>query len=58
VGGDTGPVHLAAMMGCPVIALFSRFSDPVQATPVGDVRLLRADNLEDLPLERVAAVLP
>jgi len=58
VGGDTGPVHLAAMMGSPTIALFSRYSDPVHATPVGNVRLLRADKLEDLPLERVAAVLP
>ncbi len=58
VGGDTGPVHLAAMMGSPTIALFSKFSDPVHATPVGNVRLLRADKLEDLPLERVAAVLP
>jgi ADP-heptose:LPS heptosyltransferase len=58
VGGDTGPVHLAAMMGSPTIALFSKYSDPVHATPVGNVRLLRADKLEDLPLERVAAVLP
>jgi len=58
VGGDTGPVHLAAMMGSPTIALFSKYSDPTHATPVGDVRLLRADCLEDLPLERVAAVLP
>jgi ADP-heptose:LPS heptosyltransferase len=51
-------VHLAAMMGSPTIALFSKYSDPVHATPVGNVRLLRADKLEDLPLERVAAVLP
>jgi ADP-heptose:LPS heptosyltransferase len=58
VGGDTGPVHLAAMMGSPTIALFSKYSDPVHATPVGNVRLLRAAKLEDLPFERVAAVLP
>ncbi len=58
VGGDTGPVHLAAMMGCRTIALFSKYSDPVHATPVGDTTLLRADRLADLPLERVAAVLP
>jgi len=58
VGGDTGPVHLAAMMGCRTIALFSHYSDPVHATPVGDTRLLRAARLEDLTLERVAAVLP
>ncbi len=58
VGGDTGPLHLAAMMGSPTIALFSRFSDPVQATPVGDTRLLRVDRLEDLPVDRVAAAVP
>ncbi len=58
VGGDTGPVHLAAMMGCRTIALFSKYSDPVHATPVGDTILLRAERLADLPLERVAAVLP
>jgi len=58
IGGDTGPVHLAAMMGSPTIALFSRYSDPVHATPVGNVRLLRESRLEDLSLDRVAAVLP
>ena len=58
VGGDTGPLHLAAMMGCPTIALFSRFSDPIQATPVGKTRLLRENRLEDLSVDRVAAALP
>jgi len=58
IGGDTGPVHLAAMMGSPTIALFSKYSDPVHATPVGNVRLLRENRLEDLSLDRVAAVLP
>ncbi len=58
VGGDTGPVHLAAMMGCRTIALFSKYSDPVHAAPVGDTCLLRAERLDDLTLERVAAVLP
>jgi ADP-heptose:LPS heptosyltransferase len=58
VGGDTGPLHMAAMMGCPTIALFSRFSDPVQARPVGRTTLLRENALDDLSLDRVAAVLP
>lgn len=58
IGGDTGPVHLAAIMGSPVIALFSRYSDPVQAGPRGpSTTLLRAERLEDLPLERVAALI-
>jgi len=58
VGGDTGPVHLAAVMGCRVIALFSRFSDPALAAPVGRVILLEAASLADLPVERVVAALP
>lgn len=57
LGGDTGPVHLAAMMGCRVVALFSRFSDPALSAPVGDVRLLHAPALSDLPVDRVAALL-
>jgi ADP-heptose:LPS heptosyltransferase len=58
VGGDTGPVHLAAMMGCPVVALFSRFSNPALAAPVGQVTLLQAASLADLPLARVVEALP
>jgi ADP-heptose:LPS heptosyltransferase len=58
VGGDTGPLHMAAMMGCPTIALFSRFSDPIQASPVGRTTLLRENALEDLTVDRVAAMLP
>jgi ADP-heptose:LPS heptosyltransferase len=58
VGGDTGPVHLAAVMGCRVIALFSRFSDPALAAPVGRVTLLEAASLADLPVARVVAALP
>ena len=56
IGGDTGPIHLAAMMGCPVVALFSRFSDPALAAPVGDVRLIRADRLDLLGSEEVSGV--
>jgi ADP-heptose:LPS heptosyltransferase len=58
IGGDTGPVHLAAMMGCPVVALFSRFSNPDLAAPIGRVTLLQAPSLADLPVERVVAALP
>ncbi len=55
VGGDTGPIHLAAMMGCRVLALFSRFSDPALAAPVGQARLLQADDLHAIGPEQVAA---
>ena len=48
VGGDTGPIHLAAMMGCRVVALFSRFSDPALASPVGAAEIVRTDRLADL----------
>ncbi len=58
IGGDTGPIHLAAMMGCRVVALFSRFSDPALAAPVGEVTLLQAASLADLPVDRVVAALP
>ena len=57
IGGDTGPIHLAAMMGCRVIALFSRFSDPVQAIPVGDTVLLREADVRDIAVDRVTAEL-
>ncbi len=55
IGGDTGPIHLAGVMGCPVLALFSRFSDPVQATPVGQVTLLREDDVRAITVDTVAA---
>jgi len=57
LGGDTGPVHLAAIMGSPVIALFSKYSDPIQASPRGrQVTLLQEGVLTDLPLARVAGI--
>ena len=55
VGGDTGPIHLAAMMGCRTVALFSRFSDPALAAPVGDVRLIRAARLDEIGVDEVVA---
>jgi ADP-heptose:LPS heptosyltransferase len=58
IGGDTGPIHLAGVMGCPTVALFSRFSDPANATPEGPCTLLRADRLTDLTVAQVAAALP
>jgi ADP-heptose:LPS heptosyltransferase len=58
IGGDTGPVHLAASMGCQVVALFSRYSNPALAAPVGRVTLVQTPSLADLPVERVVAALP
>ncbi len=33
VGNDTGPIHLAAALGMPRIALFSADSDPALTAP-------------------------
>ena len=61
VGNDTGPMHLAAAVGCRCIVLFSNESDPALAAPrglaEGQVTVLRAPDLADLPVERVAAAL-
>jgi len=54
VGNDTGPLHLAAMAGTPVVALFCRESDPVKARPPGArVAVLCRDSLQDLPSAEV-----
>ena len=58
VGNDTGPLHLAAATGIPCIALFSADSDPALTRPRGQVTVLSAANLADLPLDRVAEALP
>lgn len=56
VGNDTGPLHLAAAAGAPTIVLFSKASDPALSAPRGNVAILRADNLADLPVAQVAQV--
>ncbi len=35
IGNDTGPMHLIAIVGCPVISLFSGLSSPQQSAPRG-----------------------
>ncbi len=61
VGGDTGPVHLAAAVGCDTLALFSGASDPKLAaprTPTGHWgRILREKDLANLSVAKVAAEL-
>jgi len=62
VGNDTGPMHLAAAFGVTAIVLFSAGSDPALTAPRypdgGWPTILRAADLADLPLDRVAAALP
>ncbi|WP_419905365.1 glycosyltransferase family 9 protein [Kiloniella sp.] len=59
VGNDTGPMHLIAAAGCPVVVLFSKASDPNKISPIGpDVQIIREDDLQDLSIEKVTAALP
>lgn len=58
VGNDTGPMHIAAICGCPSVVLFSRESDPEITAPRGpSVQVLRRENLGDLPVSEVAEAL-
>ena len=54
VGNDTGPMHLIAVVGCPVIALFSGLSNPAQSAPRGkSVVALRGIPIETIEVEEV-----
>lgn len=56
VGNDTGPMHLAAIAGCPSVVLFSAASDPALTAPRGpNVRVLARPSLAALAMEEVAA---
>ncbi len=61
VGNDTGPMHLAAAMGCRCVVLFSGESDPCLTAPRGPEggwpTILRENDLADLTVARVAAAL-
>ncbi len=57
VGNDTGPMHLAAAVGCPGLVLFGPHSNPALTAPPG-MAVLRAPVLADLPTSRVVAALP
>ncbi|MDE7547051.1 glycosyltransferase family 9 protein [Acetobacter fabarum] len=61
VGNDTGPMHLAAEVGCRCLVLFSRESTPARTAPLGyapgQVGVLWARDLAVLSVQRVAAAL-
>jgi heptosyltransferase I len=40
IGGDTGPMHMASLVGTPVVAIFGP-TDPVANRPLGRHRLVR-----------------
>lgn len=58
VGGDTGPMHLIARVGCPAMVLFSSASDPVMSRPLGsDVTVLRKPSAAAITVDEVEAAL-
>ncbi len=59
VGNDTGPMHLAALLGTPGVVLFGADSDPAQTAPRGPgMRVLAAPVLAALDAGQVIAALP
>ncbi len=51
IGNDTGPIHLAAATGSPVIVIFneSKSSNPKKHAPLGDkVHIVSAENIESI----------
>jgi ADP-heptose:LPS heptosyltransferase len=61
VGNDTGPMHVAATVGCRVLVLFSAASDPALTAPRGPrgewPMVLRVSELAELPAAEVIAAL-
>ena len=57
VGNDTGPMHVAASVGCPCVVLFSADSDPALTAPRGPGGswpvVVRAADLAGLAVEDV-----
>ena len=54
VGNDTGPIHMAAAVGCPTVALFGAASDPKRSAPCGTaVTTLRRVPLAGLTVDEV-----
>jgi ADP-heptose:LPS heptosyltransferase len=55
VGNDTGPMHMAALSGCPGVALFATSeSDPAKASPRGSqIIICEADTLDQLSVRDV-----
>jgi len=54
VGGDTGPLHLAAATNATIVAMFSKFSDPNKTRPWGPkVTIVEEEDLSFLEPNRV-----
>ncbi len=58
VGNDSGPGHLAAIIGVPTISLFGPASNPAVWSPVGpSVRVLHESSLDAISVDRVLGVI-
>ena len=58
VGNDSGPMHAAAVTGCPTIVLYSEASDPALCAQRGArTTILRRDRLDQLSLAEVSAAI-
>lgn len=54
VGSDTGPMHIIAAAGCPVLVLFSSDSSPQLHGPrATSIITIQVDDLKDLPSSKV-----
>lgn len=54
IGNDTGPMHIIALSGCPIVSLFSGETDPARCGPQGgNTTILRAALIADLTPDRV-----
>ncbi|MBL8670252.1 MAG: glycosyltransferase family 9 protein, partial [Alphaproteobacteria bacterium] len=60
IGNDTGPMHLAALVGCPVVVLYASDSDPAMTAPLGpSVSILQRERMAEIaPEDVIAAVRP
>ena len=59
VGNDTGPMHAAAVAGCPTIVLYSHESNPALCAQRGRaVRILRKPDLAAVGVDEVAMYFP
>lgn len=56
VGNDTGPTHMIALTGCPLVAIYGKASDPVKSRPFSDrVEMVATAELARLEVEEVEA---
>ena len=53
IGGDSGPGHMAAGLGRPVLSLFGP-TDPARYKPIGKtVKVIRRMPIAELPVDQV-----